>query len=167
MKSDTTKSFNTLINHIDEVEDILFAYGLDFQRKDNDEIYLNYRGIWNNYEMSFKWIKNYDLVRINNNLSISVPKNMIPGIQSMISMVNEGLTLGYFGYSSNKNCIYFRHNILLRGGLNFCTEQVEEFFDLMVSECDKYYPAYQIYIQKINNPSFALKTALLETIGEA
>ena len=39
------------MNPIDEVEEILFAYGLEFLRKNNDEIFLRYSGIWNNYEM--------------------------------------------------------------------------------------------------------------------
>ena len=121
----------------------------------------------NNYEMSFSWIKNSNLVQINNDLSISIPEEMIIGIQRMISIVNEKIKLGYFGFSTEKSCIYFRHNVLLRGGVKFNTEQVEEFFDLIASECDKYYPAFQIYLQKHNDPVFALKSALLETVGEA
>ena len=117
--------------------------------------------------MSFSWIKNSNLVQINNDLSISIPEEMIIGIQRMISIVNEKIKLGYFGFSTEKSCIYFRHNVLLRGGVKFNTEQVEEFFDLIANECDKYYPAFQIYLQKHNDPVFALKSALLETVGEA
>ena len=47
------------------------------------------------------------------------------------------------------------------------TKFFEEFFDLIANECDKYYPAFQIYLQKHNDPVFALKSALLETVGEA
>ena len=167
MESDSKNSFGNLLNPIDEVEEILFAYGLEFSRKNKDEIFLRYSGIWNNYEMSFSWIKNSNLVQINNDLNISVPEEMIIGIQIMISIVNEKIKLGYFGFSTEKSCIYFRHNVLLRGGVKFNTEQVEEFFDLIADECDKYYPAFQIYLQKQNDPVFALKSALLETVGEA
>tara|TARA_B100002052_G_C15427912_1_gene395712 strand:+ start:53 stop:556 length:504 start_codon:yes stop_codon:yes gene_type:complete len=167
MESDSKNSFDNFMNPIDEVEEILFAYGLEFLRKNNDEIFLRYSGIWNNYEMSFSWIKNSNLVQINNDLSISIPEEMIIGIQRMISIVNEKIKLGYFGFSTEKSCIYFRHNVLLRGGVKFNTEQVEEFFDLIADECDKYYPAFQIYLQKHNDPVFALKSALLETVGEA
>ena len=167
MESDSKNSFGNFLNPIDEVEEILFAYGLEFLRKNKDEIFLSYSGIWNNYEMSFSWIKNLNLVQINNDLSISIPEEMIIGIQRMISIVNEKIKLGYFGFSTEKSCIYFRHNVLLRGGVKFNTEQVEEFFDLIASECDKYYPAFQIYLQKHNDPVFALKSALLETVGEA
>ena len=167
MKSVSTKSFNNLENPIDEIEEILFAYGLEFLRINNEELSLNYRGIWNNYEMSFQWVRSSDLIQINTDLIISIPVDMILGIQSMISIINEKIKLGYFGYSSEKKCIYFRHNVLLRGGINFNTEQVEDFFDLIINECDKYYPAFQVFIQKKTDPLFALKTALLETIGEA
>ena len=130
MESDSKNSFDRFFNPIDEVEEILFAYGLEFLRKNKDEIFLSYSGIWNNYEMSFSWIKNSNLVQINNDLSISIPEEMIIGIQRMISIVNEKIKLGYFGFSTEKSCIYFRHNVLLRGGVKFNTEQVEEFFDL-------------------------------------
>ena len=80
MESDSKNSFGNLLNPIDEVEEILFAYGLEFLRKNKDEIFLRYSGIWNNYEMSFSWIKNSNLVQINNDLSISIPEEMIIGI---------------------------------------------------------------------------------------
>ena len=68
MKSVSTKSFNSLENPIDEVEEILFAYGVDFLRINNEELSLNYKGIWNIYEMSFQWVRSSDLVQINTDL---------------------------------------------------------------------------------------------------
>ena len=85
----------------------------------------------------------------------------------MISIINEDLKLGYFGFFSNKKAIYFRHDILLKGQKYFSTEQIEECIDSIVSDCDRYFPAFQIYIHKSNNPRIAIKSALVETLGEA
>ena len=41
MESDSKNSFDRFFNPIDEVEEILFAYGLEFLRKNKDEIFLS------------------------------------------------------------------------------------------------------------------------------
>ena len=57
--------------------------------------------------------------------------------------------------------------LFLKGIIEITTEQVEDLFDSVVYECDKYFPAFQIYLKKKNDPIYAINTALLETLGEA
>jgi len=167
MKSNTEKTFNVLIDPIDQIEDIIFAYGLESQRLDKNQLIINLRGIWSNYELSFSFMEDLSLIQLNNDLSMKVPESLVLGLQSMISLINEKLNLGYFGYSTDKRCIYFRYNLFLKGIIEITTEQVEDLFDSVVYECDKYFPAFQIYLKKKNDPIYAINTALLETLGEA
>ena len=167
MKSNTEKTFNVLIDPIDQIEDIIFAYGLESHRLDKNQLIISLRGIWSNYELSFSFMEDLSLIQLNNNLSIKVPDSLVLGLQSMISLINEKLNLGYFGYSTDKRCIYFRYNLFLKGIIEITTEQVEDLFDNVIYECDKYFPAFQIYLKKKSDPIYAINTALLETLGEA
>lgn len=167
MISDSENTFNVFNNPIDEIEEIVNSYELDFLRKTLNVLILSHKGLWNDYEVSFNWDQNNGLLQINNNLNLFIPEKLIEKVRIMISMINEKIALGYFGLSAKTKSIYFRHNISLRGMNNFSTEQVEDCIDRIIYDCDKYFPAFQIFLHKKNNPEFAIKSALLETLGEA
>mgnify|MGYP001168406405 FL=1 len=167
MKSYSENSYNVFMNPIDDIEEIINAYDLQCVRNNSYELILNYNGMWNNYEVCFNWLQTRGLIRINNDLSIKVPEKNISKMQTLISLINENTSFGYFGYSSKKNCLYFRHNISMKGVMSLSTEQIEDFIDVVVYECDKYFPAFQLFIHKKNDPEYALEYSLLETVGEA
>lgn len=167
MKSDSENSDFIFINPIDEIEEIVHAYEFKFSRNNNFELIVNYGGLWTNYEVSFSWLQPKDLIRINTYLYLKIPIKIVNKLQVMISLINENTTFGYFGYSLKKNCLYFRYNISMRGVNNLTTEQIEDFIDVMIHECDKYYPAFQVFIHKKSDPQFALDSTLLETAGKA
>ena len=167
MESGSEKTFNILGNPIDEIEEIVSAYELNFSRNHLYELILTHNGIWNNYEVSFNWYQSKSLICINNNLNIKIPKNLVNKLQKMIAIINDNILLGYFGFSVKSNSLYFRYNLSMRGVNNLSTEQIEDFIDIITEECDKYYPAFQIFIHKKKDAEFAIKSALLETLGEA
>ena len=55
MRSDSENTFNVFNNPIDEIEEIVNSYELDFLRNTLNELILSYKGLWNNYEISFNW----------------------------------------------------------------------------------------------------------------
>ena len=167
MKSNTEKTFNVLFEPIDQIEEIIFAYGLESQRLDKNHLIVNLNGIWSKYELSFFFMEELSSIQLNNDLLMKIPDDLIPGLHTLISLINEKLNLGYFGYSTKRKCIYFRYNLFLKGVNQITTEQIEELFDYIVFECDRFFPAFQIFLQKRSDPLFAIDTALLETLGEA
>lgn len=167
MKSKNENSSYFFINPIDDIEDIVSSYELEYSRNNKNELILNYKGLWNFYDISFCWMQSRDLIRINNKLNIKIPNKLKKKIQYMLTIINEKILLGYFGFSSEFNCIFYRHNVSMRGAGKFSSEQIEDFIDIVINECDKYFPAFHIFLHKKNDPHFALKTALLETVGEA
>ena len=61
----------------------------------------------------------------------------------------------------------FRHTSLLRGGAGFAPEQVEDLVDIAVTECERFYPAFQFVIWGGKTAAEAIAASLLETVGEA
>ena len=61
----------------------------------------------------------------------------------------------------------FRHGMLLSGGATLAIEQVEDLIDIAISECERYYPAFQYVIWSGKKPDEAMRLALLDPQGEA
>ena len=167
MRTNSKNTFCVFKNPIDDIEDIVHSYELEFLRNTFNEIIIYCQGNWTSHNVIFNWNPSNNIIRIQNNLDILIPKKLSDKIRIMISLINEDLKLGYFGFFSDKKSIYFQHNILLKGQNYFSTEQIEECIDSIVTDCDKYFPAFQIFLHKINNPRIAIKSALVETLGEA
>ncbi len=47
------------------------------------------------------------------------------------------------------------------------SEQVEDLVDIAVSECERFYPAFQLVIWGGKPPGEAMEMAMIEPIGEA
>ena len=167
MTTNSKNTFNVFKNPIDDIEEIINSYEFEFLRITSYEIIIYCQGNWTNHKVVFNWNPSNNIISIQNNLGISIPKKLNDKVRIMISIINEDLKLGYFIFFSDQQSIFFKHNILLKGQSYFSTEQIEECIDSIVNDCEKYFPAFQIFLHKINNPRIAIKSALVETLGEA
>ena len=82
-------------------------------------------------------------------------------------MGNEKLWLGHFDLWSEEGLPVFRHAVLFREGIAANAELIEDLVDIAVSECERFYPAFQFVIWGGKDPAEAITAALLETEGEA
>ena len=82
-------------------------------------------------------------------------------------MVNERLWLGHFGLWTEEGVPMFRHAVLLRGLGGASMEQIEDLVDIALSECERFYPAFQFVIWGGKSAPDAISAALLDTVGEA
>src|SRR5262249_59029613 len=98
---------------------------------------------------------------------MKVPKNRRAPIYELLALANEKLWLGHFDISAEDNSPAFRHAVLLRGVLGASVEQVEDLVDIAVSECERFYPAFQLVVWGGKPPSEAMEMAMIEPIGEA
>ena len=57
--------------------------------------------------------------------------------------------------------------MLLRGVLGASTEQVEDLVDIALSECERFYPAFQLVVWGGKTPDEAMAAAMIDPIGEA
>ena len=60
-----------------------------------------------------------------------------------------------------------RRALLLRGGQGVSAEQFEDLLDIAMSECNRFYPAFQSVLWGGSTVEAALDIALLDTVGEA
>ena len=61
----------------------------------------------------------------------------------------------------------FRHTSLLRGAHGPSVEQLEDLVDIAITECERFYPAFQFVVWGGKPPREAIDAALLDCVGEA
>ncbi|MGY8985605.1 MAG: YbjN domain-containing protein, partial [Sphingomonadales bacterium] len=83
-------------------------------------------------------------------------------------LINERIWLGHFEGWLEDGVLLFRHASVLEedqygASLNLC----ETLIETALCECERYYPVFQFVIWAGKTPLEAIKTAMLETVGEA
>jgi hypothetical protein len=96
-----------------------------------------------------------------------VPKRRRGPLYELLALANERLWLGHFDLAAGDTSPAFRYAILLRGIGTASAEQVEDLVDIAVSECERFYPAFQLLIWGGKSPSDAMEAAMIEPVGEA
>jgi hypothetical protein len=57
--------------------------------------------------------------------------------------------------------------VLMRGLSSVTSEQIEDLVDIAVSECERFYPAFQLVVWGGKPPDEAMAAAMIDPIGEA
>ena len=64
MSFDNQKKILSKNNPIDSIEEYVLNYGIEKARDSRDEIIIFSKGIWKNYEISFKWDSKRKIIEI-------------------------------------------------------------------------------------------------------
>lgn len=156
-----------IANPVDMVEQIVSANDWAFDRRSDEELAAEVPGQWCNYSLYFAWREDMGAMHFTCAFDMKVPAAKRTAICELLAMVNEKLWLGHFGLWDEDGVPMFRHTSLLRGGAGLSPEQVEDLVDLAVSECERFYPAFQFVIWGGKTAREAVAASLLETAGEA
>ena len=154
-------------NPVDLVEQIVTANDWAFDRRNDEELAAEIPGKWCNYSLYFAWREDMGAMHFTCAFDMKVPVAKRGPIYELLAMVNEKLWLGHFGLWEEEGVPMFRHTSLLRGGVSLSSEQVEDLVDLAVSECERFYPAFQFVIWGGKSAGEAVASSLLDTVGEA
>ena len=154
-------------NPVDLVEQIVTANDWAFDRRNDEELAAEIPGKWCNYSLYFAWREDMGAMHFTCAFDMKVPAAKRSPICELLAMVNEKLWLGHFGLWDEEGVPMFRHTSLLRGGVSLSPEQVEDLVDLAVTECERFYPAFQFVIWGGKSAAEAVASSLLDTVGEA
>ena len=138
-----------------------------FDRPAEGELIAEMNGVWCNYRIWFAWQEDCGGLTFSCSLDSKLPKQSLQRVHSLLAIVNEKLWLGHFGVNTEETCVMFRHSLMLRDGAGTTSEHLQELLDLAISECERFYPAFQSVVWGGKAPNEALEMALFETIAEA
>ena len=90
-----------------------------------------------------------------------------PKLFELLALANEKLWIGHFGLESEDGVPVFRHSVLLRGAPGASAESLEDMVDIALTECERFFPAFQLVLWGGKAPADALASAMLDCQGEA
>jgi len=164
---DSQKKIISKNNPIDFIEEYLLGDEIQKFRSCRDEITIFSKGVWKNYDISFKWDSEKKIIEVNSYFDMSKKNRISKSIYSLISNVNNKASVGFFNYCSKLNTIFFSYKISIKGQRILSIEQIQNFIDIVTKECDRFFPVFFVYFYKKQDPIHAIDIALLDTHGEA
>ncbi len=153
-------------NPIDLVEEIVVANDWAHDRANEEELVVEITGRWCDYRLYFVWQEEISALHFSCGFDMKVPKGRRPAIYELLALANEKLWLGHFDLAEG-NSPAFRHAISLRGVLGASAEQVEDLVDIALSECERFYPAFQLVVGGGKRAAEAIAAAMIDPLGEA
>ena len=154
-------------NPIDFIEQYVVCHEKNILRDSRDEITILTKGLWNSYNISFKWNNQKRIIEVNSYFETYKKQKIKNSIYSLISSVNQKVTVGFFNFSPKLNTIFYSYNISIKGQNFLSFEQVQDFIDIVIRECDRFFPVFFIYLYKKQDAKSAIEIALVDTHGEA
>jgi hypothetical protein len=154
-------------NPLDVMEQIVAAYDWVFDRRSDAEMAAEAPGKWCDYGMYFCWSNEISAMHFTCTFDLKVPEKQRAALYELLALANEKLWIGHFGIDQEDGTPVFRHAVLLRGAPGASAESLEDMIDIAITECERFYPAFQFVLWGGKSPAEALQAAMLECVGEA
>jgi hypothetical protein len=138
-----------------------------FERPVIDEIALSVAGKLADYQLSFSWMDDVEVLHLACAFDLSVPAPRISEVYRLLSRINEQMLFGHFDYWEAEGAIMYRQTLLLAGGVEPTPEQVEMLLMSALESCENYFTAFQYVIWSGADAARALDSVMFETHGNA
>lgn len=154
-------------NPLDVLEQIVAANEWAFDRRSDAEMAAEAPGKWCDYGLYFSWSHEISAMHFSCAFDLKVPPGRRDKLFELLALANERLWIGHFGIDSDDGVPVFRHAVLLRGAPGASAESLEDMMDIALTECERFFPAFQFVLWGGKAPSEALQAAMLDCVGEA
>ena len=167
MSATLTTSYETSANPLDVMEQIVAANEWAFDRRSESEMAAEAPGRWCDYGLYFNWSHEISAMHFTCAFDLKVPEKQRGVLYELLSLATEKLWIGHFGLETEDGMPVFRHSVLLRGAPGASAESLEDMVDIAITECERFFPAFQFVLWGGKTPADALQAAMLECVGEA
>jgi hypothetical protein len=154
-------------NPLDILENMFSANDWPYERRGRDEIGVVVSGRWCDYSLVFSWCDEISALHYCCAMDMRVPDASRAQVSELLAIANEKMWVGHFGVCNNDSVPLYRHTVLLRGTRGVSAESLEDMVDISLTECERFYPAFQFVIWGGKTASEAVAAAMLECVGEA
>ena len=154
-------------NPLDLAEQLIIDRDWLCDRPVDEELVAEVQGAWCNFRIWFAWQPDLNALMFTCAYDMKIAPHARPKIHPLLAAINERMWLGHFDIGAEDGVVMFRHGLLLRGSKQVPSEQFEDLIDIAISECNRFYPAFQSVLWGGLGIEEALAVALLDTVGEA
>jgi hypothetical protein len=152
---------------VDVIEHVATHNDWAFERSGDDEIAITAQGVWSDYQVSFSWMEDFEALHLACAFDLRVPESRIVEVTRLLSLINEQMLFGHFDLWEQEGAIMFRQSLLLAGGAEPTSQQVEVLLSSALEACECYYQAFQFVTWSGTTAKDALASVLFETVGNA
>ncbi|MFQ5958795.1 MAG: YbjN domain-containing protein [Alphaproteobacteria bacterium] len=152
---------------LDVIEQVVTTNGWLFDRPGDDEIAAEVAADGCVYRLWFAWFPERETLHFSCAFDIKVAETRRGALFELLALINERMWIGHFDLWSEQGLVTFRQTLPLRGGPGVGLEQMMDLVDAALSECERYYPAFQYVIWGGRTPADAMAASILDTVGEA
>lgn len=154
-------------NPVDTIEHIAGLHDWSFERSGEDEISIAIGGGWCDYHVSFCWLEDMESIHLACAFDLRITEPRKTEVMRLLSLVNEQLWIGHFDFWGKEGVIMYRQTLLLAGGAEPNSAQVEVLLESAIESCERYYQAFQFVVWAGKSAQESLETVMFETVGEA
>jgi hypothetical protein len=154
-------------NPLDLVEQVISANDWAFDRRSDSDMAAEAPGKWGDYGLYFCWSHEISVMHFSCAFDLKSPLKRRTALYELLAKANEKLWIGHFGMDEDSGMPIYRHSILLRGTPQASSESIEDLVDIALTECERFFPAFQFVLWGGKAPDEALESAMLECVGEA
>jgi len=156
---------------LDLIEQIVSAHDWPYDRRSEEEMTVFVAGTWAEYSLHFAW--NEDAAHAFGGLQFvcafdgRLPQGAHAGVYELLARINAQMWLGHFDIALEESLLMYRHGVLLPDSVGATVEQCENLIEIALTECDRYYQAFQFVLWGGKSAEEAMASALFDTVGEA
>lgn len=154
-------------NPLDILEQIIAANEWAFERRSDGEMAAEAPGKWCDYGLHFSWSHEISAMSFTCAFDLKVPAERREKLYELLALANDRLWIGHFGLEAEDGVPVFRHSVLLRGAPGASAESLEDMVDIAITECERFFPAFQFVLWGGKAPAEALAASMLDCVGEA
>lgn len=162
----STNTPSAPVNPLDLMEQVICGHGWNFERCNAAEMAVEAPGKWCDYGLFFSWSAELGAMHFTCAFDLKAPQAQQRPLYELIGMANERMWIGHFSLDQDDGVLLFRHALLLRG-TSLSIEVFEDMIDIALTECERFYPAFQFFLWGGQSPADALAVAMLDCQGEA
>jgi hypothetical protein len=155
------------LHPIDIVEHLAEHHAWDFDRVADDQIAMAVEGQWRTYSITLAWSSYDETLRLICTFEMEPPEDKLPQLYDALNRTNDMVWSGAFTYWHEQRLMVFRYGLMLNGGQIAGPEQLGRMISQAVSNCERYYPAFQLVSWGDRGVEDAMQVAIAEAYGRA
>jgi hypothetical protein len=156
-----------ICNPIDDLEAVLSAQSWGFERIDDDALLTEINARWQRYPVQFLWRQDCETLVFACNYSFQINARQRAALFRLLVRINDGLMSGCFNYAAKENMVSYRNSLLVSGQESVNREQLQDLIEIGIDECERYFLAFDLLLNRQQTPEQAYQAAVFETVGEA
>ncbi|MDI9313825.1 MAG: YbjN domain-containing protein [Hydrotalea sp.] len=138
-----------------------------FERFDSNSLLLDIAGEWCRYRFYFSYIPERQFFYVTARIELPIPEKTKGYYSFLLQGLNESMRLGHVDLSPDDHKPVWRFLLPLRGSPNLTLGQLADVLEEALYECDKIYPAFQLFVWGGYNADEAVSSVLFPVMGSA